>query len=168
VLASLAACGPRVEVQGERSRIATFGRYRTYAWVSPVAPARSVGEQAASLLDWRIHDDIDRALAAKGYVRTAEAPSLLVDYDVVTRPEDSAPFREYFRDRRVGGTRGMDDSFARGYEGGTLVLQLIDARTRELAFRGSATSVIEEPGDQRRLEEAVQRMLANLPEAAKT
>jgi len=101
-------------------------------------------------------------------VRTAEGPSLLVDYDVVTRQQDSDAFRAYFRDRRVGGTRGMGDSFAQGSEEGTLVLQLIDARTRELAFRASATNVIEETGDQRRLEDAIQGMLANLPEAAKT
>jgi hypothetical protein len=55
-----------------------------------------------------------------------------------------------------------------GYEEGTLVLHLVDTRTRELAYRASATAVIEEGGDRRRLEEAIERMLADLPRAINT
>jgi len=159
------ACGPRVDVHGERSRIATFGRYGTYAWATPAAPAGSVGEQDAALLDWRIRNAVDRGLAAKGYVRSEGAASLLADYDVVTRPEDGAPFRDYFRDRRRDG----DSRFAAdGYPEGSLVLHLVDARTGEIAYRSSATSVIAADVDRQRLDDAVGRMLGDLPRAMVT
>jgi hypothetical protein len=156
------ACGPRVDVHGERSRIATFGRYATYAWATPAVPARSAGEQNAALLDWRIRDAVDRGLAAKGYVRREAAGSLLADYDVVTRPEDDASFRDYFRARRGGGDSRLA---AAGYPEGSLVLHLVDARTGEIAYRSSATSVIAADVDRGRLDDAVARMLGDLPAA---
>jgi len=156
LLVVLAACSPRVEVQSERSRIATFSRYRTYVWVSSAVAARTTAEVEASLLDWRIRNSVDRALAAKGYVRTEGSASLLVDYDVVTRERNTDTFREFFRNR-------IEEPFAQGSTEGTLALQLVDARTHEMAYRASATGVIDEHVDRRRLEAAVDRMLADLP-----
>lgn len=130
-LATLHACGPRLGVRAERSTIATFGRYDTYAWSSPPAPARSPQETAASIVDWRIRTAVDRGLAAKGYVRTEGAASLLVDTRVDAQ--------------------------------GTLFLLLIDARTQRLAYRASAAGAVDESGDGRRVAEAIDRMLADLP-----
>jgi hypothetical protein len=165
---ALAACGPHVDVRAERSRIATFPRYSTYTWGSPAAPARSSGETEASLLDWRIRNAVERALAAKGYERTDGAATLLVDYDVSTRERNTDSFREYFQYRRTGATQGMGESFVRGYGEGTLVLHLVDARTRELAYRASATGVIDESADRSRLEKAITRMMADLPQSTGT
>jgi hypothetical protein len=100
-------------------------------------------------------------------VPTEGPASLLADYDVAVREQDAESFREYFRYRR-GGTKDMGESLVAGYEEGTLVLHLVDARTRELAYRASATAVIAQGGDRRRLEEAVGRMLADLPRAMST
>jgi hypothetical protein len=131
VLAVLPACGPGLEARGERSKIATYQRYRTYAWVAPAAPARSTAETDASLLDWRLRRSVDRALAAKGYARTEEAATLLLEHEGPTP------------DGRIG-------------------LRLVDARTGEMAYRAWATGLAAEP-DQTRIDEAVDRMLADLP-----
>jgi hypothetical protein len=88
IVAMITGCEPRVG--GERSTIATFPRYRTYAWAGPAAPALAPSESGAALLDWRIHAAIDRALAARGYERTSGTASLLVDYDVVTPAGDES------------------------------------------------------------------------------
>jgi hypothetical protein len=165
-LSSLAACGPRVEVHGERSTIATFGRYSTYAWATGALAARSPREAEASLVDWRIRNAVDRGLTAKGYLRTEGGASLLVDYNVATEERDADTFLGYFRYRQMGGARDMGDAYVRGYQEGTLVLYLTDARTRELAYRASAAGVIDEAGDKGRLEDAVSRMLADLPAAS--
>jgi len=158
------ACGPRVDVHGERSKIATFGRYGTYAWATPATPAGSVAEQDASLLDWHIRNAVDRGLAARGYVRRDGSASLLAEYDVVTRPEDGASFRDYFDHRRGGDSRLS----AAGYPDGSLVLYLVDARTGEIAWQSSATSVVATKVDRRRLDDAIERMLADLPRAMAT
>ena len=163
LVAALTACGPRVEVHAERSRNASFPSYGTYAWAMPAAPVRSAHESETSLLDWRIRNAVDRGLVAKGYVRTEGAASLLADYDVTVRDRDADSFQDYFRYRSRGGTKDMGESFVAGHQEGMLVLHLVDARTRELAYRASATTVIEEGGDWRRLEEAIGRMLADLP-----
>src|SRR4030095_5390555 len=93
----------------------------------------------------------------KGYVRTEGTPSLLVEYDVSPPSGSTQSFRDYFRYRRDA------ESLARGYDEGTLVLMLWDARTQDVAYRASATAVIDEDTDQRRLEKAIERMLVDLP-----
>jgi hypothetical protein len=154
-----------VDVHAERSRIATFARYDTYAWATAAAPARFAGESDASLLDWRVRDTVDRWLAAKGYRRTVGAASLRIDYDVRTRARDAHTFSDFFRYRRMGGSGDVGESYVAGYEEGTLLLQLVDARTGELAYHASATGIIGEDTDPGRLEAAIERMLADLPHA---
>jgi hypothetical protein len=162
VLSILLACGPRVTIHAERSRIATFPRYHTYRWASAALPARSPRDTTASLLDWRIRNAVDRGLAAKGYRRTDAAATLLVDYDVRPRAEDPT-FQDFFRERRL---ENGGDPFASGYPEGTVVVHLVDARTGELAYRASASAVIREDGDGDDVDEAIERMLANLPVAS--
>jgi hypothetical protein len=165
-VALLPACGPKVAVQAERSTIATFGRYDTYAWASPVAPARAAGETQAALVDWRIHNAVDRGLAAKGYVRVDRGASLLVDYDVATPEKSTAAFRDYFAYRRQDSRLGMGEAFAGGFAEGTLVLQLMDTRTRQRAYWATATHAISEDGaDGARIDDAVAGMLKDLPPA---
>jgi hypothetical protein len=163
--AVLVACGPRVEVRAERSTIATFPRYRTYVWAASVVPARSPGEMDASLLDRRIRDAVDRRLAAKGYVRTEGTGTLVVDYDVRTRTGSTDSFSDYFRYRRLGGANEAEVAYVSGFEEGTLVVQLVDPRSREVAYRASATTVVDERVDRERLDDAIGRMFADLPVA---
>ena len=153
------ACAPRVG--GERSTIATFPRYRTYAWAGPAIAARPTEQTGASLLDWRIRTAVDAALAVRGYERTTGAASLLLDYDVVAPSESSGAFRAYFRDRRAV----ADDlgDMTRGFPAGALVVYLVDARTRELAYRGWAFDVIADDASPRRVDDAVSRMLVDVP-----
>jgi Domain of unknown function (DUF4136) len=155
-----------VEVRGERSRIATFPRYRTYAWASPATPARSPAETSAALLDWRIHADVDRELAGKGYVRTDGAATLLVDYDVVTGADDSTAFRDFFAARELVTDRALGVAFARGFPPATLVVHLVDARTHELAYRAWATDLIHEGVKPGHVDDAIRRMLVDLPSVA--
>lgn len=161
VLSTLLACGPRVTIHTERSRIVTFPRYQTYRWISAAMPARSSRDTAASLIDWRIRNAVDRGLAAKGYRRTDAAATLLLDYDVRPRAEDAA-FQDFFRERRLhdGG-----EPFSIGYPDGTVVVHLVDARTGELAYRASASHVIREDGDEDAIDDAIAGMLADLPPA---
>jgi hypothetical protein len=162
VLAALLACGPRVTIHAERSRIVTFPRYQTYRWLSVAAPARSARDTAASLLDWRIRNAVDRGLAAKGYRRTDAAATLLLDYDVRPRAED-ATFQDFFRERRL--ENGGEPFASRYPEEGTLVVHLVDARTGELAYRASASAVIREDADGDDVDAAIARMLTDLPPA---
>ena len=154
-------------VHGERSRIATFPRYRTYTWASGVTPARTPSETTPALLDRRIHDGIDRGLAAKGYVRTEGSATLLVDYDVVTEASDSAGFHAFFAARQHA-DRAEGMPAAQGFQAGTLVMHLVDERTHEVAYRAWATHVVGEAVKLQQVDDAVQRMLADLPRVMDT
>ena len=167
-IAVLSGCGPEIAVHAERSMIATFARYDTYRWASPAVAARGSAETQAAMIDWRIHDAVDRWMASKGYVRTEGAASLLVDYDVAVRERNTDSFGEFFEYRRRGGQLDMGEAFVAGYQEGTLVLQMVDTRTREIAYRAWASAALEHEADGRRVDEAVARMLKDLPQAGGT
>ncbi len=159
IFAMISGCAPRVG--GERSTIATFPRYRTYAWAGPAAPVLAPSESGAALLDWRIHTAIDRALAARGYERTSGTASLLVDYDVVAPAGSDPAFRAYFRGRHSG-AEDLGD-MVRGFRPGSLVVYLVDARTRELAYRAWSFDLIDDDASPRRVDGAVEHMFRTLP-----
>ena len=92
---------------------------------------------------------------------TSGAASLLVDYDVVVPSTGGAAFRTYFRDRRSAAEDLGDMS--RGFPAGSLVVYLVDAQTRELAYRGGAFDVIADDASPARVDDAVARMLAAVP-----
>ena len=160
-LSGLSACH-RVTVQAERSLVATFGRYQNYAWATEPVSSPIPGQLDASLIDRRIRADVDRELAAKGYVRASNASAgMLVDYDLALGPNSPAPYADYFRRRvPVVPTRAVTD------EESTLVLEFVDARTGVWAFRASATNVARSGDSPQRLDDAVRQMLESLPPIA--
>jgi hypothetical protein len=144
-----------------------FVRYRTYDW----APA-----DALPLTDERlrenpffvddVHGAVDTELNRRGLVRaTAERADLLVHYhaavnerlEVATRPG---------RLRECAGDDCRPEVTT--YEAGTLVIDLVDASTHRLVWRGWAEHRLEDMLDdpvevKRRVESGVRRIFSTLP-----
>ena len=165
--ASAAGCLALMPVSSHVERGLDFARYRTYDW----APA-----DALPLTDERlrenpifvddVHGAIDTELNSRGLVRaTAERADLLVHYhaavndrlEVATRP---GRFQDCFGDDcRPEVTT---------YAAGTLVIDLVDASTHRLVWRGWAEhrleDVLDDPVDvKRRVQSGVRRIFATFP-----
>lgn len=165
--AALAGCSPTLAVKSQAMPWANLSSYRTYEWAAqPATALRQTGDESA-VLDWRIRAAIDDGLAARGYRRAAgNPPDVLVAYDVVVREKNTDSFRGYFGYLSQGGRKGLGDAFVEGYDEGTLVIELVDQRTRDVAWRGSASGVIDPAHPGRRVDQAVGEILARLPPAA--
>jgi hypothetical protein len=107
---------------------------------------------------------VEKQLAARGFQASTEAPDLLLHYhaSIDTRIDVSRSEHEYER------CQGTDcSSWVVDYEAGTLVLDVVDARTNRLIWRGWAQDSVEafENRDRmaEKITEAVRRMMATFP-----
>src|SRR5688572_979081 len=168
--AGLTGCVTLMPVSSHVERGLDFARYRTYDWTPadalPLTDER-LGQNPFFVDD--VHGAIDTEMNRRGLARaTAERADLFVHYhaavnerlEVATHP--GAGFRDCFGDdcRPDVAT----------YEAGTLVIDLVDASTHRLVWRGWAEHRLEDMLDdpvevKRRVDTAVRRIFATLPPA---
>ena len=161
VAALLAGCAP-VKVFSFPERGVDFTTYRTYAWAPAVAMATGDPRLDSNpFFDGHVRRSVDRGLAARGIEKVDSAPDLLLHYHAaVDQMIDLNGVDQY--------TRVDPDRLPEVYDAGTIVVDLIDARTNRLIWRGWAESSIDGVIDQQawmeeRIDDAVARVLAKLP-----
>lgn len=164
---SAAGCLTLMPVSSHVERGLDFDRYRTYDW----APA-----DALPLTDERLRDNpffvddvhgaIDTELTRRGLVRAAaERADLLVHYHAAVNERLEVTARPgRLRDCVADDCRAE----ATTYEAGTLVIDLVDASTHRLVWRGWAEHRLEDMLDdpvevKRRVDSGVRRIFATLP-----
>jgi len=171
VLMMLTACSG-IEVSQDYDTEMTFPRLQTYAWKSSSVEKHDDVRANNPLLHKRFRQNIDRVLEEKGYERTTGV-DFLVDYSysISTRMK-SEPFTTGFgfgigSFRRYGGfgiNTGYDIS---QYDIGTLVVDIYDADSQELLWRGRGSEVISRhPTPQQNSEmvrQLVEAILAQFP-----
>ena len=150
---------------------ANFAAYKTYMWIEqPTAPtgdARSA-VQSNTLLDKRIKASVDAELAAKGMVPATENPdAYLVYYVGVDQKIDVQDWGYSYPRYPYGGWYGGGGVDVYEYKEGTLIVDIVDAKTQQLVWRGTATKTIDEGAspEQREanLNEVVRQMFAQYP-----
>ncbi|UCD56922.1 MAG: DUF4136 domain-containing protein [Candidatus Hydrogenedentota bacterium] len=155
-----------ISVSYDYDREADFTILKTYDWL-PVPPEA----RADGLIVKRITNAVDRELEAKGFTMMPEAPDFhiaiygerLTKLDIRDRGYDYGPYR--YRGYYWPEDRRRIEVYQ--YDEGTLILDLINAQTNELIWRGTATAVIDpyatpEQRD-KRITEAVGKILSNFP-----
>ncbi len=163
--AALSGCSS-VQVQTQYDPAAEFARYRSYAWLATAPGA----EQAAAIRDPAVRTlvvtAIDRELAKKKLTRTTPdaGPDFFVS--VLGLSQNRIEVRDYGY-AVYGGVWVAPAVDVSQYRQGTLLLDFVDARTRQLFWRGTATGALESPGElQQIIEEAARRMLEAYPPRA--
>ena len=163
----LPGCAP-LTVSSHIEKAANFADYVTYAWGPrddfPVGDPRLDNNNIYA--DY-LQGTIEKQLAARGFVQAAaEEPDLFVHYhaNVSQRVETSANNCPY------GTCYDSYEPRVTEFELGTIVVDIIDAKTSRLVWRGwSQQSIAGAIDDQSRLEkmasEGVTRMMATLPQA---
>jgi hypothetical protein len=144
-----------------------FSRYATFGWLPRPAStsAEPLSPLDSELGQRRMRAAVERALVGKGLTR-ADTPDLLVAVHRTIQDRVEVTDWGY-------GDPGYDwegrDVEAYTYRQGTLILDLVDAGTKELVWRGSATTTLDEtavssPGElEREMNEVVARILETFP-----
>jgi hypothetical protein len=162
----IAGCAT-MHVSSHVERGLDVSRYHTYDW----GPAEALPDGDARLerdpfFQDHLRGEVEKAMATRGFEwATADAPDLLLHYHAnITERIDvnrlDAP-------RGYCGERGCDVPTVQ-YEAGTLVIDVIDARTNRLIWRGWAQDAVRGMLDNqdamaRQINEAVTRMFAEFP-----
>lgn len=176
-----------MSVSSHVDRRIDFSRYRTYDWgPADALPTGDARLDKSSFFRDHMQGEVEKQLAARGFQGpTSRRPDLLVHYhaSINQRLDVNAADRSYgydYDDRYGSGSGhrydscyGYDD--CRGgvitYEQGTLVVDIVDARTKKVIWRGwaqdSLEGVIDNPDRMgKKIHEAVARMMEQFPPRA--
>lgn len=160
-----------ISVKQDYDREADFSALKTYDWMQ-TPPAATGDVKAAlernSLLDKRVRSGVDAQLSAKGYQKETAGPDFYVIYH--TGIEDKVNVTDWGYGYAGYGRYGMGavhsvDVYE--YQEGTLIVDVIDAKTKQLIWRGFATGTVDPDADaekrEKKLNEAITKMMAQFP-----
>jgi hypothetical protein len=175
VLALLAACAT-AKVDAQFDPKTDFKTYRTYAWnPTPAGPEQAEAirfPEAAAL----VRQAVDRQLVARGLQPAApEAADLLVaahgqgkDRFEMTSYGYKTSMGPYGYSGPLTGTPTATAVQGKVYTEGTLILDLVDAKTKELVWRGTASDTVTDPERLKVVVDgAVKKLLAEYPPRGK-
>lgn len=175
VLALALGCSS-VTIKHDYDKDANFAAYKTFGWLE--VPTNAVGSVKAamernSLLDKRIKESVNRDLTGKGYTADDNNPDFLLLYH--TGAEDKINVTDwgygYGPYGYGGGWYGGSHVDVYQYKQGTLILDVIDAKAKQLVWRGYATAALDPNAPmekrERRLNDVIVKILAKFPPTTK-
>jgi len=162
-------CGSSFTIDHDYDLDANFANYKTYDWL-PQEPAITgearQAQQSNTLLDQRIKDAVNGQLVRKGLQRTSNSPDLLIAYHAGIKDKIDVTDWGYTYGSYYYGYPRRDVTVYQ-YQQGTLIVDLIEAGSKELVWRGSASAtLLENPSPetvQKRIESAVGQMFNKYP-----
>ena len=162
-LAVFAATASAQQVKTDFDRAANFDQYKTYSWENVKTKAPLDVE--------RIKNAVNAALAAKGWTQVDSGGDVSVVAIEITRNQQTL---NTFYDgmgggwgwRRFGGGGfGEATTTTETYKVGTVVVDLFDAKTKQLVWRGSSSNTLSNNSDRniKNLDKGVDKMFKHFP-----
>jgi hypothetical protein len=149
------------QVKTDYDRKADFSQYKTYSW-------EQVKTQDPFYVD-RIKSAVNAALAARGWVQVGSGGDVSVVAVEITRNQQTLNtfydgFGGGWRWRGFGGPEEATTT-TETYKVGTLVVDLFDAKTKKLVWRGNSSDTLSSNSDKniKNLDEDVEKMFKNFP-----
>jgi hypothetical protein len=149
------------QVRTDYDRGANFGQYKTYSW-------EKVQTQDSLWVD-RIKEAVNAALTAKGLTPVESGGDIAI---VAVEATQNQRTLNTFYDGFGGGWRwrgfggfGEATTTVDTYKVGTLIVDLFDAHSKTLIWRGSSSDSLSDKSDKniRNLDKAVQKMFDHFP-----
>jgi Domain of unknown function (DUF4136) len=152
------------EVKTDFDRAANFGQYKTYCWEKVHTPD--------PLWVDRIKTAVNTALAAKGWTQVESGGDISIVAIEINRNQQTLNtyydgFGGGWRWRGFGGL-GESTTTVSTYKVGTLVIDLFDAKTKTLVWRGVSSDTLSDKSDKniKNLNKGVQKMFQHFPPEA--
>ena len=132
---------------------APFATYKTYAWTPGTASAVSLTEQ-------RIHEGVNAQLQGKGMTQVDSNPNVFVATHVTTHAVPQV-IADGFGPWGFGG--GM--ATVQTYTEGSLIVDLYDATTRKMVWRGVATATVSDKPEKNavKIDKSLAKLFARYP-----
>ena len=162
-----------VQVDTDWNPSTDFSKLHTYAWLSDAPLTTGDPRFDNPLVDQRIRNATAEALVAKGFTPAAKASAdFLVAYLITSQQKTdvNTVYESYGYGLGGFGGPGYARTYVTQYELGTLILDVLDPKTKSLVWRGSGSAVLGEsrtPEERdERVRAAVQEILAKFPPPA--
>jgi hypothetical protein len=138
-------------------------RFETFDWMSrpqAIVVDSAMPPENRKLLEQKLKKAVNAQLADRGMQQDSESPKLLIAYHVGAKAEPNTKEWGY-------GHRPGSDITVRQYSDGTIILDFVDGRTRELLWRVAAFDIEDHSPTHEKVEktinEVVQKMLEKFP-----
>jgi len=152
VLFCFAVKSQTITVGADKSFTASLNDYSTYAWSKNIDQIPSDGiyvnptgvyvfnnESARS----KIKNAIEYELSAKGYEKNENTPDMLVLFTITERPGTLKTYNGYqMIDNGLDSVRTPDNVQRTKIDAGTLIINIIDAKTGVVAWQGFASGIL--------------------------
>ena len=160
----LASCGSSIRVYSDYDKNADFSQYKTYAFHKSGVDRAQISE----LDKKRILRAIDAELSRKGMSKS-ETPDLLVN--ILTKERERVDVNQYYAGWGYGWHYGWNPylwggrSYVTTSTEGTLYIDLIDAKKKELVWEGEGVGYLTEIRNEKekQINEYVAKILAQFP-----
>jgi Domain of unknown function (DUF4136) len=154
------------QVKTDYDRSADFSQYKTYSWEKV--------QTQDPLWVGRIKDAVNAALTAKGWTRVESGGQVaIVAMEMTKNQQTLNTFYDGFGGgwgwrRTGGGGFGEATTTTENYKVGTLVVDLFDAHSKKLVWRGSASDTLSDKSEKniKNLDKGVQKMFDHFPPGA--
>lgn len=173
--ALLVACA-RVPVDVDYDETVVFSGLHNYAWApEPLPKSNNAKIDSDTLLHDRLHTELDHWLAARGYSKTApERADFWLSYTMLLNDKtEIAAYGNYYggwgyyRRPYWGMAYAYPNQYVYQYSEATLIVDMLDPKTRKLIWRGSiAYEVVESTSPEQKRNKiawAVTHILQNFP-----
>ena len=150
-------------VKTDYSRGADFSQYKTYSW-------EKVQTQDPLWVD-RIKEAVNAALTAKGLTPVESGADIAILAMEMT--QNHRTLNTYYDGFgggwRWGGGLGNATTTVDNYKTGTLVVDMFDAKTKKIIWRGSSSDTLSDKSDKniKNLDKGVQKMFDHFPPEVK-
>lgn len=156
-----------MQAQSDYDPTVEFDRYQTWNWLPEPEQEEGVSQKVDELTHARIRTAIEKHFDAKGITKNAENPDFYVVYhggtkDTMTMTQTTDTYKDYPYSE-------FDWSYAYSYEWrqGFLEIDIFDAVTRKLAWKGSVEAEVKPTQDPEkkteRITKAVDTILGKFP-----
>lgn len=147
------------QVKTDYDRSTDFNQYKTYSW-------EKVQTQDPLYVD-RIKEAVNSALTAKGWTQVDSGGNVAIVAIEMTKNQQTLDtfYNGFGGGWRWGGGFGNSTTTVDNYKVGTLVVDLFDANTKKIIWRGSASDTLSNKSDKniKDLDKGVQKMFAHFP-----
>ncbi len=180
LLVLLSGCANQIHITSDYDHTARFDAWKTYAWAPGTQTGLSDPRLNAAYIDPQVRANVNRELAAKGYVQqTVATADFLVSYYVsiedktgkeyVSGPIYSA-YAMTYQDGEMNSAAVRNPnavSYPNIYRAGTVLLRITNPQTKTSAWHGIAQARLADNSSltqkQQRLKNAIHLILDNFP-----
>lgn len=151
----------------------TLANFKTYAWLEPSEAEQSTGYKTDALIDQRIHNAVNRVLQQRGYRQLVPPNNAQADFLVSYFTSVKTRYEEHQVTTSLGygygywGMGGTTDLQVQDYEEATLVINVVDPKSKKVLWSGSYKARLQDnlsPQERiKRIDEQVAAILTGFP-----